>query len=135
MYSRSPSDRDSIRIPENYSGNAFRTDVYNEPVNQEETQEKTEDITQPTPPQFPVMVPNNEKQDPDFNEKANPPQKSIFSSLLPSQATSSHFPFGHGIGSEELFILGIMLLVYTSNDNKPVDNELLMLLCILLFSG
>lgn len=135
MYSRSPSDRDGIRIPENYSGNAFRTDIYNETVNQEETQEKTEDITPPIPPQFPVMVPNDEKQNPDFNEKANPPQKSIFSSLLPSQATSSRFPFGHGIGSEELFILGIMLLVYTSNDNKPVDNELLMLLCILLFSG
>ena len=58
---------------------------------------------------------------------------SIFSSLLPAVTSASgHFPFGHGIGSEELLILAIMLLVFLSEES---DQELLLLLGFLLFAG
>lgn len=60
---------------------------------------------------------------------------SLFSSLFPSYDASDKFPFGHGLGSEELFIIGMMLLVYTSADRDEVDGELLLLLCILIFMG
>ena len=57
---------------------------------------------------------------------------SLFSSLLPDGIFKNNFPFGHGLGSEELLLLGIMLSIYLSGD---ADGELMMLLCILLFSG
>lgn len=73
-------------------------------------------------------LPNIEEQ----KEHSRP--TSVFS-LLPSFDASDKFPFGHGLGSEELFIIGMMLLVYTGSDGDKVDSELLLLLCILLFLG
>ena len=82
------------------------------------------------------------KADPQDEQKAeSAPEResrdgSIFSSLLPFASSSSNFPFGHGIGGEELLILGVMLLVYLSgNERGKVDNEFLLLLGLLLFSG
>ena len=60
----------------------------------------------------------------------------IFSSLLPPLNNSAHFPFGHGIGAEELLILGIMLLIFThEGESREDDNELILLLALLLFAG
>jgi hypothetical protein len=64
------------------------------------------------------------------------PASSIFSSLLPRTDLSRHFPFGHGIGSEELLILAVMLMVFLSGNEKgEVDSEFLLLLGLLLFAG
>ncbi len=64
------------------------------------------------------------------------PASSIFSSLLPRADLSRHFPFGHGIGSEELLILAVMLMVFLSgNERGEVDSEFLLLLGLLLFAG
>ena len=61
---------------------------------------------------------------------------SLLSSLLPNFDLSKHFPFGHGIGGEELLILAVMLIVFVSgNDRGEVDSELLLLLGLLLFAG
>lgn len=129
MYSRSPRERETVNIPENYSGNAFRNNVYTDivPNQQEEPTEQTsQDDTLPS-----VIESFAEEKSRD-----NRSSKSIFSSLLPNFSSGSRFPFGHGIGTEELFILGIMLLIYSSaDDEQPMDSELLLLLCILLFSG
>lgn len=64
-------------------------------------------------------------------------QSSLFSSLLPPiSKLDGHFPFGHGIGSEELLIMAMMLLVYLSGaEDGRADNELLLLLGLLLFAG
>ena len=61
---------------------------------------------------------------------------SIFSMLMPPSSSASKFPFGHGIGAEELLILGMMLLVFSqADDREGYDNELIFLLALLLFSG
>lgn len=64
-------------------------------------------------------------------------KQSLFSALLPPNGSvSRHFPFGHGIGSEELLILAMMLLVYLADgDDGRDDSELLLLLGLLLFAG
>ena len=62
---------------------------------------------------------------------------SLFQTLLPPIGRlEEHFPFGHGIGSEEMLIMAMMLLVYLSGeDGQKPDNELLLLLGLLLFAG
>ncbi len=132
MYSRGPRERESINVPENYSGNAFRNNIYTDIV-PESHNEVEEQIAQETStPVLPTVIETVAEEKP----RGDQASKSIFSSLLPNFSSSSRFPFGHGIGTEELFILGIMLLIYMSGDEtQPMDSELLLLLCILLFSG
>ena len=132
MYSRGPREREAINVPENYSGNAFRNNIYTDIV-PETTEESAPQIKQQsTPSVLPTVIEAVAEERPRGEHNS----KSLFSSLLPSFSASSKFPFGHGIGSEELFILGIMLLIYTAGDaDQPMDSELLLLLCILLFSG
>lgn len=135
MYSRGPNERESIRIPNNYSGNAFRSTYTDMSPPAEEAEEELpqkhddENI-------LPVVCEEPTHTHVPPNKGSSHNGTSIFSSLVPSLSASSNFPFGHGIGSEELFILGIMLLIYMSGDEgNPIDSELLLLLCILLFSG
>ncbi len=72
----------------------------------------------------------------DLDKKDRVHNGSIFSSLLPGVDISSHFPFGHGLGGEELLILAVMFLVYISgSENGKADNEFLLLLGLLLFAG
>ena len=61
---------------------------------------------------------------------------SLLSALIPKGSISGNFPFGHGIGSEELLILGIMLLIYLSGSERgEIDGEFIVLLGLLLFAG
>lgn len=157
MYSRPHGDR--IKIPENYSGHAFRDQSpYGDmppPTHIPSSSPKREprETPQSEPPRFPspsaqenfeepqiedkisLSNPHVERQTPSDPPKSEVPSSppSIFSSLLPSAMSgASHFPFGHGIGSEELLILAIMLLVSLSEEK---DQELLLLLGFLLFAG
>lgn len=121
MYMSNRTDIGKISIPKNYSGNAFRED-YAPP------EENKEEVTEfyPTEPQIPLLPPAPKSEN----------KSSLLSSLLPNLKNASTFPFGHGLGSEELFILGIMLLVFMSGENGgEIDSELLILLSVLLFCG
>ena len=152
MYVRPPTDqRGRVNVPENYSGHAFR--------------EKSilEDMP---PPKHIDSAPFQQKENSDYPSKSYSPQasdaalqdsitnntehqetaepstkkstSSIFSSLLPtSNLSASHFPFGHGIGSEEILLLAVMLLVFLSGnkDEEGGDEELLLLLGFLIFAG
>ncbi len=61
---------------------------------------------------------------------------SLLSSVFPPELLKNNFPFGHGIGSEELLILAMMFLVFNSSeDGREPDTELIMLLALLLFAG
>ena len=157
MYVRPPSqNRQRIKIPENYSGHAFTGNGdYSDmppPVRQmpqrldlpasSDTQEY-EDL--PVPPKREISetedntVPQNSRGDAVKEDNVIPvaqPRDSLLSLLLPPTNNSSHFPFGHGLGSEELLILGIMLLVFLhGSESGQNDNEFLILLALLLFSG
>jgi hypothetical protein len=153
MYVRYPSNnRGGVKLPENYSGNAFtRQSPYSEMPPPLRTQTTRHDSPHnPNPPE--LDIPSDElRYDPvplqyDENEEAKTaytdndtkvtPSSSIFSSLLPKGALSSHFPFGHGIGSEELLILAVMLMVFLSgNESGEIDSEFILLLGLLLFAG
>ena len=44
---------------------------------------------------------------------------------------SEHFPFGHGLGFEELFLLGLILVLF----KEQADEQIIVLLIVLLFCG
>ncbi|MBQ4091324.1 MAG: hypothetical protein IJC64_03295 [Clostridia bacterium] len=166
MYVRPPSPATRIKLPENYGGNAFSGGAYGDmppPIRQSsppprdtpksEIPAKSSPLANslretgqasPSAPQEqydePLLpeghIAANEKPTNEQKEKEPEPKSSIFSSLLPRSLNANGFPFGHGIGTEELLILGIMLLVYLSgNDTGDTDSELILLLGLLLFAG
>ena len=143
MYTRVPERKTSssvIKIPDNYSGNAFLgagqyASIPEAPI-APPPMETAKETVEETP-----IIKNTE------SHENNPIQKdtlvatqkkaqsdSLLSSLFPSKSLKNHFPFGHGIGSEEILILGIMSLIFFSDDKEP-DGELIMLLALLLFAG
>ena len=160
MYSR-PTEhlKRKINIPDNYSGNAFKKhgedrDIISSPNYRDLSPTVRNPSQIPSGPQ----LSQQSRSDTDFedlketdsfdsienssytpdtgtsDQQSKIPTSSPFASVLPSfSASSNHFPFGHGIGSEELLILAMMMLVYMSDD-KP-DNEFLLILGLLLFAG
>lgn len=120
-YTRRPSPEPEvppeIRIPENYSGNAFSP---HEPPAPPEPEEEHL-------PQEPEAVEAGETAEPQKKQ-----EKSLLSSLLPVGLADS-FPFGHGIGTEELLLIGVMLLILHGPDRG--DHDVLLLLGLLLFCG
>ena len=167
MYKRPPERiNQSIKIPKNYSGSAFRSsdgsvslpnDLYNDRTVAEHSTPDRIDSDQLKKTELPVPFDHTASDLPplidigseqlrrdDINESTSNAKESkirtektsgsLFSSLLPSSLTSSsHFPFGHGIGSEELLILAMMLMVFLSGEE--IDNEFLLMLGLLLFAG
>lgn len=134
MYTRVPDKKPSagtVKIPENYSGNAFS------PKSLEVTEERfSPPIEIDDSPPVTKSLPNSDKALENTipeTQKASS-ERSILPSLFPSKSLKNHFPFGHGIGSEELLILGVMSIIFFSDQKEP-DGELIMLLALLLFSG
>lgn len=150
MYVRPPSsEKGAVKLPENYSGNAFsRQPIYTQmppPARAQPTRAEAPRYERPTE----LDIPPREKEEniasqslapldrqESTSDKAPNTAPSIFSSLLPRGILSTHFPFGHGIGSEELLILAVMLLVFLSgNETGETDSEFILLLGLLLFAG
>lgn len=173
MYVKPPKQSISrVKIPENYSGNAFdQSGMYNDmppPARQSSSIPRTP-ISSDLPPSSRLggkgssfvhdadilqaayssdgvssepeadtdrYSDSGDRLIPTSAENAQSTKSSIFSSLLPLSSQADHFPFGHGIGGEELLILGTMLLIYLSgNESGHVDNEFILLLGLLLFAG
>lgn len=108
------------------------TDAYTQPSGYAEPHGYDEPHGYAEPPHYA----DEPKTQPDIIDKPPPSSSSIFSSLLPRGGLGNNFPFGHGIGNEELLILAIMLMVFMSgNERGETDSELLLLLGLLLFAG
>lgn len=161
MYVKPSANRYGMKLPENYSGNAFSNQSpYSEmppparmptprqdtmipdiPARDIPTEEYRQEFVSPRFPHEAEEEPYDESSDESFAEPRQktqnmPAPPSIFSSLLPKGGLSTHFPFGHGIGSEELLILAVMLMVFLSgNETGEVDSEFILLLGLLLFAG
>lgn len=145
MYTRVPDKKSSkpleFSIPENYAGNAFNgaaryNGIFDEPNNNPEL------IAKDILPEPSDIEPPSDSIDSVINTASQPkeisPPKNEISQFIPfatAKSLKNHFPFGHGIGSEELLILGIMTLLFTSEDDSSTDAELIMLLALLLFAG
>lgn len=142
MYTRVP-DRNGatnkIKIPDNYSGHAFQSQNYYSPPPEIRKESIVDEAQIPRLPEKSNIEESPTERE-DFLEKAEEKEAtrerpdSLLSSLFPSKSLKNHFPFGHGIGSEEILILGIMSLIFFSDDKEP-DGELIMLLALLLFAG
>ena len=182
MYVRQPNAHNkSIKIPENYHGNAFsepqlrdmppplrqsvqdrhpfhgdlppdeqarfeqasyEQDSYEQAPYEQDSADKVSQIPAEKSREELSPLTDSEKfpiraEEPKSERKERADQPSLFSSLLPPiSKLEGHFPFGHGIGSEELLIMAMMLLVYLSGaEDGKADNELLLLLGLLLFAG
>ncbi len=141
MYSRSQDRPDRpIRIPEHYSGCAFS------PQKQPPPQERPTPKPQPRYPEAAKPSPPP-KPSPSANPSVPPtaillpppasPQKEESPSAVPAPLGSllgnlgSAFPFSHGLGFDELLIMGLILLL-AGNGQDP---NIILWLALLLFCG
>ena len=135
MPSREPSYRHRhVRVPSNYSGNAFRSDDTAESLPAEDVRPHFEDL--PRVSNLPVTVPSEPSADMPLDTPEEKPSEAIPASAgLRSLLDGSHFPFGHGLGYEELFLLGLMVLLLKEGDGDGDTYETLLLLGALLLCG
>lgn len=144
---REPGYRQAVYVPLNYAGTAIGSPP------PDGVSPATGGVALPTPPEHPnekamaEAVPLREADEPEealptksVGETGAPPtadrpkgQGSLLSGLLSGQ----HFPFGHGLGYEELLILGLILFLLREGDGSEGDDlsVTLLLLGALLFCG
>ncbi len=123
MYSRYPNYRfaNGVRVPDNYSGNAF--------IQTSRDNDEKEEIKQETEPEAEERVP--ERGLIEINAEAEPKTVPVAKKIkLPE------FNFGLGkifsgkFGFEELLLIGLIFLVTQSENN---DDDTILLLLLLLF--
>ena len=140
MYSRYEARREApIRLPENYGGTLFS----GSPAPSDPTEAHRVEIAQPSPPTasrrpplpslekapseriFPAVLPTLPHGE---REKASAPPP-----MSPPSPPTLHvnLPFLHGIGFDELLILGLILLL-SHNDEQ---SDVILWLALLLFCG
>lgn len=144
-YTSDGRKRAGVYIPPNYSGTAMTAE--SPPIPHFENLPQASQLPiaypePPEPPERPIRLPPSEAE-------PSPPSISDPESSLPSSPTrsirlgdflnSSHFPWGHGIGKEEIFLLGILWLLMMEEKEGGEDmGDLpltLFLLGALLFCG
>ena len=129
MYTRStPSGNDELRIPENYSGNAFHGDTMMPapPVDppSESLMPPIEESVAVKEEALPAVVAADPPKDVPVMKRTSP-----FSSLLPPRLLGSGGGLLGDIGIEELLIIGVLILLSQSE----TDDDILLLLVLLLF--
>ena len=170
MYSRySHRQNPPIRLPENYSGTAFKEATPSHPLPPKEspTPPRQLEIGKPTPPPDrpisdmpppprPVILPPKEtvreepqralptpisvspKEEDDPHKDAPAPsseERPVSAFLQPFQGLFGHmgnaFPFGHGMGFDELLIIGLIILLSRTEQ----ESDVVLWLALLLFCG
>ncbi|MBQ8431725.1 MAG: hypothetical protein IJX28_02470 [Clostridia bacterium] len=131
MYSRStnPSGR-PIRIPEHYSGSAFATSppLAAEPL----PKRRLPEVATPSPPKEPPVP-----QEPPRRAEEPSPAPTLPLPLPPPHPAPPagglgiSLPFLHGIHSDDLLLLGLILLLAQNQQ----DTSTLLWLALLLFCG
>lgn len=118
MYSKPKSD-EPLRIPENYSGNAFLNNEIKKDDLSLAFQKPAQEEYVPQPAEaLPVAI----------DEKKTQTHTPAFS-LLPPKISSSKGGLLGDIGVEELLIIGVLILLSQSE----TDDDILLLLMLLLF--
>ena len=134
MYARQPSDGRiprNVRIPRNYSGNAFRQETEEASFSSDLREEPI-----PTPQQLPAPEDSTPQAQGDAIPASAPGSDTPAGKLFPSPGFKLDFGrlFGRDrtgdIGFEELLILGLILLVSQSDTRDDLTFLLLLLLFI-----
>jgi hypothetical protein len=120
---QSPSPpRENVRLPVNYKGTAFNSDgssrtyvpdqirVAEEQVVQAEETQKAEQTIIEDPP----------KSETDNRQS---PISDLIKKLSAGMASTKNFPFGHGIGFEELLLIGLLLFISDGDGNSDCDKD------------
>lgn len=135
MYTRPrTTENEPLRIPENYSGNAFHSDSHSpsppieppvEPTDAEvPAAEESEASAASKALPVSVALTSESHEDTHITKKASP-----FSPLLPPRMLGGRGGLLGDIGIEELLIIGILILLSQSD----TDDDILLLLVLLLF--
>ncbi|MBE6693164.1 MAG: hypothetical protein E7589_00155 [Ruminococcaceae bacterium] len=142
------TERDGVRLPVNYKGTAFNSDgTYSRTYTA-----RAKDTAVPTVETVEQAEPSPEKvvreielppPPPKDEKKADESKPAGLSDLLRSlgggMANSKGFPFGHGIGFEELLLLGLILFISDDGNSSGCSKEeqdlTRLLLAALLFCG
>lgn len=129
MYSRYPNYRFSggVKVPENYSGNAFKA-----------TEEKEKDIIEAELADSEPEREHNDKEALSADREENTPE--AVETFKPHSKglrfPGFHFDIGRifsgGFGFEEILIIGLILLI---SQNGKGDDDIILLLALLLFVG
>lgn len=146
MYSKFSTKKEdsAFQIPEHYSGCAFSPNNRSQPKSQPTFLE----VAKPSPPHIPLPTEPEENPSPlsppimeEERKQADshdpPPSKETFKEHAPSPFASlfgnmgNAFPHSHGLGFEELLILGLILLL----SRNEGDSDAILLLGLLLFCG
>ncbi|MBQ7383482.1 MAG: hypothetical protein IJV72_01675 [Clostridia bacterium] len=134
MYSRYPNYRFSggVRVPDNYSGNAFKPESQNQNVEAEAVKaERLEAVAE--------QIGAAEAVEP-IKEKAPEGEGTESVSAFKAEKSKFRFPsfnfnvgklFSGGFGFEELLIIGLILLI----SQNGADDDIILLLALLLFIG
>lgn len=147
MYSKALSNKDiwrsgapyirsadrGVELPVNYVGTAFNSDGTVAPV-----YSSAEEIDDTPHEKSPVAEPSEEAEK--TKEVANAARglSDVLSNLGKSIGHSKSFPFGHGLGFEELLLIGLILFL-SDGDGSECDTEeqniTRLILAALLFCG
>ena len=140
MYSRYHKVSDTpIQLPENYGGVAFSG---NPPIKSDVDHPfRTLEVAKPSPPppseNAVTSVPPTTKESApppplplSDKEPSSTPPHAHSSALLP-MAGKDGFPFAHGIGFEELFIIALIILL----SRNEQASDMVLWLTLLLFCG
>lgn len=146
MYSRYQNRPERpVQLPENYSGIAFSRK--SEPDVAKRSTESIRQTTAPPKSPYPARLPSpvppplpepiQEELPEEAPQQPPPPVPSPVPSALPHAVEGllgnfkNSFPFGHGMGSEELLLIGLILLLSQNGE----DRDMILWLALLLFSG
>ena len=138
------TDRQGVYVPPNYSGTAIGMESQPTPHFEDLPQvsnlpQPTAEVETPTPPQTDALPPRADTPHESLPALATPTLVQKNESFLGGLLNSTHFPFGHGLGFEELFLLGLLLfLMHEDKDTSHEDSDLpltLLLVGALLFCG
>ncbi len=121
MYSRFSGKNESVKLPEHYSGCAFTPQQPAPPPRPAHF-----GVGKPTPPPPPEEPPEEPAKDELPREEAP-----TTAPVMRLGNLGLSFPFSHGIGFEELLILGLILLLSQNGGERDV----VLVLALLLFCG
>ena len=126
MYAQSRPMPPPVRIPDHYSGNAFRADTA-PPLQRVDADEGTATHEPPSPPAMPVRPQGGEEAAGTADAALHQPEHTPLLPRLPDGTLAL------GIGNEELLLLGLIFLLYSAGSSGR--EELLLCLVLLLFYG